>query len=429
MTALVATTVVALSSSVALAGWSRPRALSGARSSPYANTAVAVDARGDAAVTWETVGRRPKRSRLPLTTVHVAVLTASGRRVMRTPWSGRINSSMRLSVALGGGEVTVAWGVYNDASTSEVARVAYGPLIGRWSPPRVIGRFWDAAFTTGRAPWYPRLATAPDGEVLAAWNACTSSRTCGPSPRGIVVAWRAPRHGFAAPQVVRGAPLGAVPRFDAGGTGYLDSPCSADVPIAPARSHRFGRSVVVTRGPVSEFTLSLAGPGQGLAAWVVGACSLDEAVPNATGPVLVSALRSGRFAAPLALTPAATDASYSNAVAVPGGGTVSWFTNAGPGGFAAFSAPIGAGGRPGPTQPVNGAIVALSADGGGDVVFARPPGSGPSATAVFVRPAGGGPDQAAPAPSGDIAVAAPVGRAAALVWAGSRTLELSVWRP
>jgi hypothetical protein len=208
-------------SSVALAGWSTPRVLSLAHFSPYASTAVAVDSRGDAAVAWETVGSWPVESHgrrcspsptrpscFPVSTVHVAVRTASGRLVTRALWSSRINPTIHLSVVLSSGGVTLAWGYYNTASTSETARVAHGPLIGRWSPSRPIGHFWDVAFTTGKAPWYPRLAVAPDGEVLVAWNACSSARACGSNQRGVVVAWRAPGRGFGLPQVVGGAPLG-----------------------------------------------------------------------------------------------------------------------------------------------------------------------------------------------------------------------------
>ncbi|HYB23572.1 MAG TPA: hypothetical protein VED41_07230, partial [Solirubrobacteraceae bacterium] len=280
-------------SSVALAGWSVPRVLSVAPSSPYANSALAVDGRGDAAVAWETVGSWPVQSNgrrcpktqsttgcLPVSSVHVAVRTADGRLVTRTLWSSRINPTMHLSVVLGRGQVTVAWGYYDLASTSEIARTAYGPLIGRWSPSRTIGHFYDVAFTAGKAPWYPQLAAAPSGEVLAAWNACRTLASCGFNQRGMVVRWRAPGHGFGVPQVVRGAPLGAVPQFDAGGTAYLHSNCSGRVLIAPAYSQHFSRTVMLTPGPALAMTLSLASAGQGLAAWVAGACSDD---PEAEG--------------------------------------------------------------------------------------------------------------------------------------------------
>jgi hypothetical protein len=375
-----------------------------------------------------------------VSSVHVAVRTADGRLVTRTLWSSRINPSMHLSVVLARGQVTVAWGYYNLASTSEIARTAYGPLIGRWSPSRTIGHFYDVAFTAGKAPWYPRLAAAPNGEVLAAWNACKSLTSCGFNQRGMVLKWRAPGRGFGVSQVVRAAPLGAVAQFDSRGTAYLHSNCSGRVLIAPAHSQRFSRTVMLTPGPALAMTLSLDGAGQGLAAWVAGACSNDpEAVGNTTGPVFVSLLRGGTFAKPQALTPRSTQAISDSAVAAPSGGTVSWYVNAANGVPEPFSSQIGANGLPGATQQGANAVIAFTADGRGDAVLEGgraantygpgAPAPGPFANTLFVRPVGGGPDQPAPSPFGE-AAAAPLGRAVALTWYhGPATLELSVWRP
>jgi hypothetical protein len=335
---------------------------------------------------------------------------------------------MHLSVVVSSGGVTLAWGYANPAAILETVRVAYGPLIGRWSPSRTIGRFW------GVAPFfqYPQLTIAPDGEALVAWNACKSSASCGFNLRGVGVdvAWRAPGHGFGAPQLVGAAPLGAAPQFDARGTAYLASSCSGRVVIAQADSNRFSRSVVVAPGPVSEITLSLSGAGRGLAAWVAGACSLDEAEGNTPGPVFVSVLRSGKFGEPKALTSGATRAVYSHAVAVPAGGTVTWSTDGGPNGLAEFSVQIGPEGVAGEAQSRAGEVTALTADGGGDIIFASAPVFGPVTNTVFVQPVGGGADQLAPPSSGQVIAAAPTGHAAALAWyTGSPRLALSVWRP
>lgn len=450
-------------STVALAGWSAPRELSVAPSSPYANTAVAVDARGDAAVAWEAVGSWPVQSHgrrcpktqsttgcLPVSSVHVAVRTADGRLVNRTLWSSRINPTIHLSVVLGRGQVTVAWGYYNLASNSETARVAYGPLIGRWSPSWAIGHFFDVAsqvFVAGKMAFYPQLAVAPNGDVLAAWNACKSStsasRDCNfnLNPREMVVRWRGPGGGFGKPQLVRGAPLGAVPQFDARGTAYLSSPCIGRILIAPAGSHTFSRSVLIAPGPVLDLSLSLDGAGQGLVAWIAGACSTDpEVAPSTPGPVFVSLLRGGTFAKPQALTPRSTQAISGSAIAVPGGGTVSWDVVAANGVEEPFSAQIGANGLPGATQQGANAVIPIAADGGGDVVLEGgraantygpgAPGPGPLAHMLFVRPAGGGPDQPAPSPRIGGVAAAPGGRAFALTLSASpTTLNLSVWRP
>ncbi len=171
LTAVAATVVLFVWSATALATWSMPRVLSVTRFSPYAGTAVAVDSRGDAAVAWETVGSWPVQSHgrrclpgattrgcFPVSSVHVAVRTARGRLVTRTPWSGRINPSMHLSVVLSGQGVTLAWGYYNSPSAGETARVAYGRLIGRWSPSRAIGSFSDEEFTSGTRRGWPKLA-------------------------------------------------------------------------------------------------------------------------------------------------------------------------------------------------------------------------------------------------------------------------------
>jgi hypothetical protein len=80
------------------------------------------------------------------------------------------------------------------------------------------------------------------------------------------------------------------------GTAYLSSSCSGRVLIAPAHSHSFNRSVAVAPGPVLDLTLSLAGEGQGLAAWVAGACSFDQAASAPFGEV-ASAAPVGRAAA------------------------------------------------------------------------------------------------------------------------------------
>jgi len=448
--ASVATSVVLLAgSSVALAGWSVPRVLSLAHSSPYAHTAVAVDARGDAAVAWETVGRWPVESHgrrcspsptrascFPVSTVCLSVLTAGGRLVTRTLWSSRTNPSIYMSVVVSASSVTLAWDYSNASSTSQTLRVAYGPLIGRWAPSRAIWSF------SGLGPFAgdPHLAAAPSGAVLAAWSVCTS-RNCGynESRYGVAVRWRAPGRDFGALQVIRGAPLGAVPQFDARGTAYLSSPCSGRVLMATAHSQRFSRTVMLTPGPALDMTLSLDGAAQGLAAWVAGGCSYDEAVENTPGPVFISLLRGGTFAKPRALTPPSTQAISGSAVAVPGGATVSWYVRAANGVGEPFSSQIGANGLPGATQQGANAVIAVTADGRGDAVLeggrsanTYGPGAsapGPLAGTLFVRPVSGAPDQPAPSPFGE-AAAAPYGRAVALTWYQvSATLELSVWRP
>jgi hypothetical protein len=320
-------------------------------------------------------------------------------------------------------------------------RIAYGPLSGRWSEPQTISGRWSVGWTNGRALGQPSLALSPDGAMLVAWDGCLTQRACygvagerGAQQRTLV-AWHRPGRPFGHPTVVRAAPLGSVAQFDAAGTAYLSARCSGTVAIAPAHTQRFRRSIV-TSGTVKSFTLALSGAGQGLAAWVAGACSYDDAAPPQPGAVLVRLLRASRFLTPFALT--AAPAESAAAVATPAGATVGWYVRAANGAEEPFSAQIGANG-PGATQQGADAAIPVTADGRGDVVLRGgraantygpgAPSPGLLADKLFVRPAGGGPDQPAPAADGEVA-AATAGRVIALAWSPDVTkLALSIWRP
>lgn len=419
-------------SSLAFAGWSAPQSFGVSRYG-HVSSALAVDARGDAAVAWATGGSM--RNRPFRTSVNITARTAGGRLSTRTVWSSNNAELRNLSVVLGAGEVTVVWDSRSRAEakgTTTVIRAAYGPLIGRWRPPRVIRRIpYEPSYPP--IPWDQHLAVAPNGEVLLAFNALDLWSHVG--PRGVAVTWRAPGHHFGTSKVLRNAPGGAIPQFDARGTAYLNGYCNGFVMTAPAHSHRFGRTVVLTPRQVLGFTLSLAGAGHGLAAWIAGECSFDAAAGNTPGPVFASVLSAGTFGKPLRLTPAVAQAYSSNSVAVPGGGTVTWgATYYNPFLTGIFSVQIGADGLPGATQQITSGSAAVTADGGGDEVFTPSP---PAPHPVFIRPAGGGADQPAPKSPGSpggVAVAAPVGRAVAAVWntsptGGGPTMALSVWRP
>ncbi len=437
--ALAATLILLLScSSVAFAGWSAPQSFG---VSSYAVTALAVDARGDAALAWATRGN-PEFAPTYRTSVHVTVRTARGRLSTRTVWSSHDAEAESLSVVLGAGEVTVAWDTRSRAEAQGrtiVIRAAYGPLIGRWPAPRAIRRVGYEPPSLA-IPSEQHLAIAPDGEVLLAFNTLSLAGDSG--PRGVAVSWRTPGEPFGVSQVLRRALYEAIPQFDARGTAYLSAACNGSVTIAPAHSRRFGRPVVVTNTPVFSFTLAVAGAGRGLAAWVAGECSPEDwMVGNAPGPVFASVLSGGKFGEPLELTPAATQAIDASAVAAPGDGTVGWDAGEVGGPPVAwpqpFSVQIGSDGVPGATQtfPVTGPWVRLLAsDGGGDEVFGPITPSPEPLSPLFVRPASGGADEPAPSREGQFAVATPVGRAVALAWNTSPTgagpiMELSVWRP
>ncbi len=165
-TAALGALLVSLSlSGSALAGWWAPQYVSVSPTS--LPPALAVDARGDAAVAWANEGiGLPGRY---LMSVHARVRMADGRAVTRKLWSSNDARPLSLSVVLGAGEVTVVWVSDNRAHATPVLRAVYGPLIGRLSRPRVIGRDpWERGYPPTR--WFGGLAVAPDGEVLVTFN-------------------------------------------------------------------------------------------------------------------------------------------------------------------------------------------------------------------------------------------------------------------
>jgi len=430
--------------------WSAPQAVAVAPPLHLGNGSVtaihglvAVDSRGDVAVAWSRTGQRPTQSQgrrcswgpgepapkrlgcYALTAVHLTVELASGQELTRTVASGRAEQLIGLVLSPAEATVLLQYDKLGIDSPGGV-RAAYGPLIGSWSAPRTISGPWSIGYTNG-FPWaQPHLALAPDGTVLVAWNGCSSQHACegviGPgggfAQQRVVVAWRSPGGPFGPPTVVRAAPLGAVPLFDAAGTAYLSSACSGTVAIAPAHSRRF-RATIVTRGAAQSFTLALSGAGQGLATWVAGACSYDEASGNQGGPVLVSILRAGGFATPFALSsaPASSVEAVVSATAV----TVSWYDGS------SFIVQVTANGIPGTVQEGPTALP-LGADGGGDILFVPVVALG---FGDFVAPAGGGPDQPGPVSRGQATAAlSPAARVIALIWYPDMTaLDLSIWRP
>ena len=416
-------------------GWTAPRSVSVAR---YWGAAVAVDGRGDAALAWVNKGADPNPATRYRSSIYVKVWTAGGRAVTRKLWSSNDARTDRLDITLGAGEVTVVWVTDNREGKTPVLRAAYGPLVGRWRAPRVIGRDpWEQGYPpTGLDNWFEHSAVAFDGEVLLAFNHGTGSRNL--PPAGTTVVWRRPGHPFGVPHVLHDAPAGAVPRFDMSGTAYLTGYCDGFVLIAPAHTHRFKHRIVVTRGRVLDFNLSLSGAHRGFASWIDGRCSFDAEAADTPGPVFGSTLNAGAFAEPLQLSTPSTTAGFDNVVMTATGGTVNWETVTAYGTLspdsATFSRQVDAEGAPGATQQTVSGPIALAADGGGDVLHGpQTPCFSPCAAGTFVRPMGGGADQPAPAGPGSIAVASPTGRAAAVVWQptplAAAAIELSVWRP
>jgi hypothetical protein len=407
----------------AAARWSAPESFPIA---PYVSgPAVAVNARGDAAVAWAT---RSDPAAPPVRggAVYVTVRLAHGRLITRRVWSSRRAGAGTPAVAIGRREVTVAWVTHTRRQSvtpgdTGTVRAAYGPLAGRWHRARVVGRGDDA----------PDLAAAPGGETRLVWvaNGYTGR---------IAEASRRRGHGFGRPRRLRnlhavgtgGASHGPRAAFDARGTGYVWAECDGVVRIA--RPHRSPtRSVVLATGPVLDLSLAVTDAGTGLAAWAAGPCSTDASATEQGGPAFGSALVRGRFGKATGLTGAAAPTSRTRVLAAPGGGgTIAWQEAT-----TIFTAAVGTTGVFGPGQPITAGLAPLAADGGGDQVLAGE-GSAESLPqfGVVVRRRDGGPDEPAPRDHGALAAATPLGRAFALAWntsptgAGGRE-AIAVWRP
>ena len=409
----------------AAARWSEPQSI---RTPDVWTSDVAVNARGDAATAWTTsvssVGPQAYR-----TSVHVAIRQADGRLTVRRVWlSDHHRAGGGLSVGIDRrGEVSLAWtaGTRRQAGHGTDVWTAHGPARGRWAAARRLGHGYG-----GR----PRLAVAPDGQVLLAWF------RGGTGISGIDVAWRGPGRSFTRPRPLgpshSSLARGPVPAFDAGGTAYITGGCQPIVLRAAPLSRRFGAPARLANGTAVGFTLSVSQAGRGLASWARGRCVEGESeTGDIRGPVFASLLTAGRFGAPISAGPEDETAVDTIALARPGGGgTVRWS-----GGAGCFSADISDHGIVGPLQTIADGVAPTAVDGGGDIVFVGPVFSCPGVEraqpgTIYVRPASGGPDERAPTASGVVAVAAPVGRAAAVVWQptgrlATGRLALSVWRP
>ena len=417
------------------ARWTHPIPLESGRT--YTPAAVSIDGRGDAVVAlvntsqvpppalWKKCASEEHRppACFPIVALKVAVYTANGQLFIHPLWRQRVNGLMRIAVASSRGEATVAWSYEQQDGRYQSVRAAYGPLKGRWQPSRLLGHYSDRWFGGGRETVYPQLAVAPDGSVLAAWSACPSVKACPRPVGGVELARRAHGRGFSAPELVREAPEGARAVFDVAGTGYLYSPCSGRVLMSSPGSRRFARIVTLARGPVSDLALGTSGAGEGLATWVAGACSTDQAVGNLPGAVLASALKGGVFAAPTVLTGPGVQAYGARSAAVPGGGVASWRTTGSNGVAVPALQTVGG---PGPFAPVPADSEPLASDGGGDILFTPSPIWPSEPMTQLVLPRRGAPAEPAPSNTGELA-AAPFARLAVDAFFSSGP-KLSVWR-
>ena len=407
---LIAAALAVTAASAAEARWSAPQSIK----APSANTpAVAVNVHGEAVVAWTTASQGR-------TSVYVAVRSRGGRLRRHRVWSGRRWQAADVSVVIDARRrVTVAWAATRPGAKRQTVRYAY-TTSGRWARARVVGH---AAIQESLPPdRFPRLAVARDGDVLLAWDEADGPR----------VAWRLLGHRFGKPRRLSGAPrgpIGPIPAFDAAGSAYVSGKCTGIVFRTRAGRRSFGRPLAVAPGRALQFTLALAGRGQGLAGWIEGTCTTSEGEGDAPGTVFASILRDGAFQAPISLSAAGTLASRAAAVANPnGGGIVSW----GDPQRGTFSAIVIPAGRLEETaRLITDGVVPVASDGAGNQVFTRafpfPPPALPEV--LFVRPVAGGADEPAPSQSGQFAVSAPTGNGVALAYASARRLNLSVWRP
>jgi hypothetical protein len=400
------------------AAWTRPQTIvaPGAR-----DATLAVDGRGDSVVAWRSTRVVKKQYR---SSVHVAVRSANGRLRTHRVWHRRHAEVLGLSAVIDArGHISVAWEDWDRTGhLPSMVRAVFGTIGGGFSRVQAV--------STGGHDIGPVLAVAPNGTVLMVLKTGRTRQ----AHEFFSVAWRQPGRRFEAPRALTGsahAPIEFHPvnaAFDAAGNAYVWGSCNASVLRAPAGSHRFSRPIVLA-GQVLGFSVSLNGPGEGLASWVSGNCSTGVTDGDVYGPVRVSALQAGVFGPPVAVEPFDVQATGTQAIALPGReGLIVYDTPSG----RTYAAPLSNGviGQP---QDVAG-VVPRAATRAGDLVLADERSTS-GLTRALVRPAGGD-GEAAATPAGTLvalAVPAFAGRAAAGLWAtgppGTTYLRLSVWRP
>lgn len=234
------------------------------------SVAVAVDARGDAAVAW--VASTGARS--GATAVRVA--TRDGRRGV---WSTHVLRSAR-GLRAGGltlviapnGEATVAW-IDELRSRNRTVRAAFRMPRRRWTAIQAVGALSPFAYA------YPRMAVAPNGTVALVYNAHNRAA------RGMAFSWRRAGHRFSPVRAVPGGVLSEPTlTIDARGAAVLAGTALCDdeqrshgvLLTAPARTHRFGAPRTITPHPATQVRFVSTAPGRGIVAWIGAGCSTTE---------------------------------------------------------------------------------------------------------------------------------------------------------
>ncbi len=440
--ALAVLVALAIGAPAALAAWSAPRTVSRSTTG-FGRVALASDARGDAALAWASESQVGLvRTRVA---VNVAFAGAGGRPVQRTLWRSSDGLIGGVAVALDArGELTVVWidaarGRSGATLYPNTIQAAYRTPSGRWSPTQTIGH--AGPFLSAD----PRLAVAPDREVLLTWVAHTRNAP------GVAAAWRKPGHRF--------GPEGAVSRaksammeepaslFDSAGAAHIygTASCGRGIPTCATmlstapRSHRFGAPLLIAPAPAEFPVVSFSAPGQALIAWEAG--DYEDLEPSFAAPY-ARVMTGESLSAPVALQPGSAGiGSAVNAVAANGGGgTVSW-SETPPPYPSSLRTMLALGDASGhfstPSVSPDG-LMPMLRDGAGDVLLKLGWAGGPAGippSPVAVQPAGGGAVQPSPMPLPPLASLAgvvttqPVGAGAAAAWVAGAKLELSTWQP
>ena len=329
-------------------------------------------------------------------------------------------------------------------------RAAFRTPAGRWSAVQAVG---DSSRLNPLLPVDyvdPRLAVAPDREVLLTWNA---GEVFTP-PGRLAQAWRRPGHCFGPTALYRlnGAGMGdQTPVFDSGGAAHVygvliytspHGPSGSDAVMlsTAAHSRRFGAPVVVAPSG-GALVVSFSAAGQAIAAWLNPAGQLQ---PPASPYARV--MLHGTLGAPVRLPSDGTKAVTAVA-ANGGGGSVAWVpepVSAATG--SVMVATANASGRFSPPSVQADRLAPAARDGAGDILLREPDvfsgayslAGTPFGSPFAVQPATGGALQPSPVPqspfgqTGHAAVFAttePVGRGAAIAWHAGSKVAIATWRP
>ena len=435
--------------SPSLATWTTPRTLNS-----LGRPALATDGRGDVALAWVGGVRRCSHSRCVYEgPVQVAFGRSTGPLVTRTVWRHANAGAYGVTVVLDArGELTVAWvDAHPNIDGQRTVRAAFRTPAGRWSAVQAVGHSSRLNPLLPVDYVDPRLAVAPDREVLLTWNA---GEVFTP-PGRLAQAWRRPGHRFGptAEYRLNGAGMGdQTPVFDSGGAAHVYGVVSNTRPQGPSRSntvmlntaahgHRFGAPVIIAPSG-GALVVSFSAAGQAIAAWLNNHGSGEPGFPYAR------VMLHGTLGAPVALPSDRTQAVTAVA-ANGGGGSVGWVpepVSATP--DSVMVATADASGRFSPPSVQADRLAPAARDGAGDILLREPDvfsgsyslAGAPFASPFAVQPATGGALQPSPMPRTQspfaqsspgtvFATTEPVGRGAAVAWPLGNILAIATWRP